>query len=106
MDFIYTEDIARANILAMQSDVVQGFYNVATGVETSLLELAQTLLRVMEIDLPVEFGSPRSVNGVPRRVADTSAATRDLGFTARIGLEDGLRRLVTWWRAENEVLAR
>jgi UDP-glucose 4-epimerase len=105
MDFVYTEDIARANILAIQSDVVEGFYNVASGVETSLLELAQALLRAMDSDLDVEFGPERPVNGVTRRLADTSAATRDFGFTAEVGLEDGLRKLVAWWRAERELAA-
>jgi UDP-glucose 4-epimerase len=104
MDFVYTEDIARANILAIESEVVEGFYNVASGVETSLLELARALLRVMESDLDVEFGPARAVNGVTRRLADTSAATRDLGFTAEIGIDEGLRRLVAWWRAEQEAL--
>lgn len=100
MDFVYTEDIARANVLAIGSDVVGGFYNVASGVETSLLDLAQALLRAMDSDLPVEFGPSRAVNGVTRRLADTSAATRDFGFTAQIGLDEGLRRLVEWWRAD------
>jgi UDP-glucose 4-epimerase len=104
MDFIYTEDIARANVLAIASDVVEGFYNVASGVETSLLELARALLRAMDSDLDVEFGPVRPVNGVTRRLADTSAATRDLGFTAEVELEDGLRRLVAWWRAANGAL--
>ncbi len=103
MDFVYTEDIARANILAIQSDVVEGFYNVASGEETSLLDLAHALLRAMDSDLDVEFGPARAVNGVTRRLADTSAATRDLGFTAEVGLEDGLRRLVAWWRAEKAI---
>jgi UDP-glucose 4-epimerase len=105
MDFVYTEDIARANVLAIQSDVVEGFYNVASGAETSLLDLAKALLRVMESDLDVEFGPERPVNGVTRRLADTSAATRDLGFSAEIGLDEGLRRLVAWWRAEKAVAA-
>ncbi|SDI98806.1 UDP-glucose 4-epimerase [Frankineae bacterium MT45] len=100
MDFVYTEDIARANILAIESDVNEGFYNVASGVETSLLDLARALLRAMDSDLDVEFGPERAVNGVTRRLADTSAATRDLGFTAEVGLEDGLRRLVAWWKAD------
>ena len=100
MDFVYTEDIARANVLAIQSDVVDGFYNVASGVETSLLDLARALLRAMDSELDVEFGPERQVNGVTRRLADTAAATRDLGFTAEVGLEDGLRRLVAWWQAE------
>jgi UDP-glucose 4-epimerase len=99
MDFVYTEDIARANILAIESDVAEGFYNVANGVETSLLELAHALLRAMESDLDVEFGPARPVNGVTRRLADTSAATRDFGFSPEVDLEDGLRRLVSWWQA-------
>jgi UDP-glucose 4-epimerase len=100
MDFVFTEDIARANVLAIGSDVVEGCYNVASGVETSLLELARALLRAMDSDLDVEFGPERPVNGVTRRLADTSAATRDLGFTAQVGLDEGLRRLVAWWRSE------
>ena len=106
MDFVYTEDIARANVLAIGSNVVEGFYNVASGVETSLLDLARALLRAMDSDLDVEFGPERPVNGVTRRLADTSAAARDLGFRAEVGLEDGLRRLVAWWTAEQEVLVR
>jgi UDP-glucose 4-epimerase len=58
----------------------------------------------MESELQVEFGPERAVNGVTRRLADTSAATHHLGFTAEIGLEDGLRRLVAWWRAEQGAL--
>jgi UDP-glucose 4-epimerase len=105
MDFVYTEDIARANVLAIQSDVVEGFYNVASGVETSLLDLAHALLRTMNSDLDVEFGPARQVNGVTRRLADTSAATRDFGFTATVGLDAGLRRLVEWWQAEKDIPA-
>jgi nucleoside-diphosphate-sugar epimerase len=46
----------------------------------------------------VEHGPDRAINGVVRRLADTSAARLDLGFTAETGLEDGLRELVDWWR--------
>lgn len=97
MDFVVTQDIARANILAAQSDIVDGVYNVASGRETSLLELAQALLRAMDSDLSVEHGPERAVNGVTRRLADTITAQVDLGFTAEISLEDGLRSLVEWW---------
>lgn len=98
MDFVFTRDIARANVLAAVSDVTEGHYNVASGTETSLLELATTLLRVMGSDLSVEHGPERAVNGVVRRLADTRAARRDLGFVASVGLEEGLRELVEWWR--------
>lgn len=98
MDFVQTRDIARANVLAAGSRVVEGAYNVASGTETSLLDLARALLAAMDSDLPVVHGPERAVNGVARRLADVSAARRDLGFEAQIGLEDGLRDLVAWWR--------
>ena len=97
MDFVVTKDIARANILAAQSNIVDGVFNIASGEETSLLELAQSLLRAMDSDLRVEHGPERAVNGVTRRLADTTAAKHELGFTAEISLEDGLRSLVEWW---------
>lgn len=105
MDFVCVPDIARANVLAAQSDVVAGTYNIASGTETSLLELAQALLRVMGSDLGVEHGPERAVNGVVRRLADTTAARRDLGFEATIGLDEGLRQLVDWWRPLRDEIA-
>jgi UDP-glucose 4-epimerase len=105
MDFVQTRDIARANILAATSPVVEGVYNIASGEETSLLGLAGALLRAMDSDLGVEHGPDRAVNGVVRRLADTTAAERDLGFRAEIGLEDGLRELVEWWLPLREEIA-
>ncbi|SDH61572.1 NAD-dependent epimerase/dehydratase family protein [Microbacterium pygmaeum] len=105
MDFVCVPDIARANVLAGASDIVDGDYNIASGTETSLLELAEALLRVMGSDLGVEHGPERAVNGVPRRLADTTAARRDLGFEASIGIEEGLRMLVDWWAPLREEIA-
>lgn len=106
MDFVCVPDIARANVLAAESGIVEGTYNIASGTETSLLELAEALLRVMDAeDLGVEHGPERAVNGVVRRLADTSAARRDLGFEATIGLEDGLRQLVAWWAPLREEIS-
>lgn len=102
MDFVYTEDIARANILAATADVTDEVFNVASGTETSLAELANKLLEVMDSDLSVEFGPERSVNKVPRRLADTSHARELIGFQAEVGIEQGLAQLVDWWRAERE----
>jgi UDP-glucose 4-epimerase len=105
MDFVYTADVARANVLAAASDVTHGIYNVASGTETSLLEMAQTLLRVMGSDLAVEHGPARLVNGVVRRLADTTAAWQDLGFKAEVELQEGLRELVRWWTPLREEIA-
>ncbi|MBS2550159.1 NAD-dependent epimerase/dehydratase family protein [Catenulispora sp. NL8] len=100
MDFVHVADIARANVLAAAADVTDEVFNVACGVETSLNELAKTLLEVMGSDMPVEYGPPRAVNGVTRRLADTARAAAGLGFVAEIGLREGLADLVEWWRAE------
>jgi len=105
MDFVFTRDIARANVLAATSEVREGIYNVASGTETSLLDLAEALLRAMDSDLAVEHGPERAVNGVNRRLADTSAAQHDLKFSATVELEEGLRELVEWWRPQREVVA-
>jgi UDP-glucose 4-epimerase len=100
MDFVYTEDIARANLLAAAGDVTDEVFNIASGTETSLVELAGALQRAMGSDLDLEFGPPRGVNGVTRRLADTSAAARRLGWKAEIALDEGLSRLVAWWRSQ------
>jgi UDP-glucose 4-epimerase len=97
MDFVFTGDIARANLLAASSDLAEGVYNIASGTETSLLGLAEALLEAMDSDLSVEHGSERAVNGVTRRLADISAASADLGFVAEVPLSEGLRELVEWW---------
>jgi UDP-glucose 4-epimerase len=100
MDFVYVEDIARANILAAKSAVSDQIFNVASGVETSLNDLAGALLRVMGSNLSLEHGPERKVNAVPRRKADISRAKQLLGFEAGVSLDEGLRRLVAWWRGE------
>ena len=102
MDFVFVEDVARANVLAGASSVSDEVFNIAAGRETSLLELAQALIRVLGARVGVEHAPERQVNPVPRRLADTSAARDRLGFEARVSLEDGLERLVTWWRRERE----
>lgn len=100
MDFVHVADIARANILAAEADVTDEVFNIASGTETSLKELAQALSEVMKFDGAPEHGPARAVNGVTRRLADTSAARQRLGFTAEIGLRDGLAGLVDWWRGQ------
>ncbi|HEY7633115.1 MAG TPA: SDR family NAD(P)-dependent oxidoreductase [Thermoleophilaceae bacterium] len=102
MDFVYVGDVARANLLAADADATDAVFNIASGVETSLLELAEALARVMGSDLAVEHRPERSVNKVPRRLADTSQARDQIGFEAEVDLEEGLTRLVEWWRGERE----
>ena len=100
MDFVYTADIARANLLAAEADATDLVFNVGTGVETSLLGLAEALLGAMGASRPVEFGPERAVNGVTRRLASVEAARHQLGWRPEVGLDEGLRLLVDWWRGE------
>ncbi len=99
MDFVYIDDVAKANVLALQSDCDDDVINVASGRETSLRELAAALLKVMgATHLVPEYGPERSVNPVLRRLASTRKAQSLLGFRAEVGLEQGLDRLVRWWQ--------
>jgi UDP-glucose 4-epimerase len=100
MDFIYTGDIARANLLAATTDVTNEVFNIGSGTETSLIDLAEMLARVMGTDLAPEFGPLRQVNPVPRRLADVTRASERLGWKAEVSLEAGLERLVSWWREQ------
>ncbi|MBV9379482.1 MAG: NAD-dependent epimerase/dehydratase family protein [Streptosporangiaceae bacterium] len=99
MDFVFTGDIARANLLAASSGVTDTVFNIGSGTETSLTELARALLSAMGAALPLEFGPPRGVNAVTRRLADVSRAAELLGWKPEVSLDEGLRRLVAWWRA-------
>ncbi|MGH9240680.1 MAG: NAD-dependent epimerase/dehydratase family protein [Vicinamibacterales bacterium] len=100
MDFVYVDDAARATILALASNVSDEVFNVASGVETSLNELAAALSHVMNVRRTSEHALERTVNAVTRRLAATERAERMLGFTAAVSLEEGLARLVEWWRTE------
>lgn len=97
MDFIYVDDVARANILAMESQVVDEVFNVGSGCETTLCELLNLLLRLTGNNHIIpEYLPERSVNLVSRRLADCSKAWKVLGFKSEVPLEEGLRRLIQW----------
>jgi UDP-glucose 4-epimerase len=102
MDFVHVADVARANLLAAAADVTDEVFNVASGSETSLVELARALRHAMDADVTVEHGPARAVNAVTRRLADTTHARERLGFEAEVGLDEGLRSLVEWWQAERK----
>ncbi len=102
-DFIYVGDIARANVLAMQSDTTGKNYNVGRGIGTSITELTELLLRLSGSDLPIEY-LPAGPTFVTNRIGSTVAATRDLGFTWDVDLEEGMRRLIAWRRDDQDAV--
>src|SRR5690606_15278604 len=84
MDFVHVHDIARANLLAAKSDVTDEVFNVASGTETSLRELAALLSGIMGSSLEPQYAPARKVNAVSRRLASTAKAERLLGFKSKI----------------------
>jgi UDP-glucose 4-epimerase len=104
MDLVYVGDVARANILAMRSGRTDDVYNVASGTETSLLDLWHAIRQVTGArHVEPEFHPPRKVNPVPRRLADTRRARDEIGFVAETSLADGLREFAAWGDAARRV---
>jgi UDP-glucose 4-epimerase len=79
----------------MRADAVDRFYNVGTGRRTTIRELAELLLRCTGSNQPIEY-LPGGLTFVKNRVGSLLRATRELGFTAEVELENGLRRLIEW----------
>lgn len=103
-DFITVQDAARCNVLALQSDVTDEFYNVGTGVQTSIRELCNRLLQFTGSDLEVTYMpyAPEDIRQlVQNRIGSPGKAHRDLGFVYRDSLEDGLQSLIRW-RSETQ----
>lgn len=98
-DFISVEDVARCNVKAMQAEVSDKFYNVGTGVQTSIKELCDLLLKIKRSSLTVQY-KPYSADDarslVQNRIGCPKLATEDLGFTYEMALEKGLTKLIEW----------
>jgi len=102
MDFIYVGDVARANVLAMETPCINRAINIGSGKETSLAELLNLMLAVTKSDLRPEYAPERKVNPVRRRLADITLARELLGFEAKVSLQEGLQELVKWRKAMKE----
>jgi UDP-glucose 4-epimerase len=96
MDFVYVEDVARANVAGLVADATDEVFNVGMGVETTLNELCRMLLKVSGSNLKPEYHEARNVNNVRARRATTEKAEKMLGFKADVDLETGLKLLIEW----------
>ncbi|MBI2815363.1 MAG: NAD-dependent epimerase/dehydratase family protein [Acidobacteria bacterium] len=96
MDFIYVGDVARANLMALESAVTDDVFNVGTGIQTSLRSLCELLLNLSCSNLRPEFKEARAVANVKARRASTEKAEKTIGFRAAVRLEQGLRELIHW----------
>jgi UDP-glucose 4-epimerase len=103
-DFIHVEEIARANVLAMKSDVTDVALNVGCGVKTTINELVMRLLALTGSSLTPEY-RPQEQMFVTHRVGSTEKAAEAIGFTAGVSLDEGLRKTVEWWQRERRPAA-
>lgn len=94
-DFVYVEDVARANVLGMRADCEDEAFNIGCGVGTSINELVALLLELTGSRLEPQY-VPEERSLVTRRLGSTEKAERLLGFRATTRLRDGLERLIEW----------
>ena len=100
-DFIDAEDAGRCNVLALESNISDEFYNVGTGIQTSIKELCDTILEIKNSNLVVKYNPYNEDDArqmVQNRIGDPKKAEKDLGFKYRYDLKSGLRRLIDWRR--------
>ena len=98
-DFVYVEDVARANISALLSDIKIGFYNVGTEVQTSVKQLCELILAIKRADLKITY-NPYSADDarqfVQNRIGSGKKAEKELGFRYKYSLREGLEKLIEW----------
>ncbi|MEM3422839.1 MAG: SDR family oxidoreductase [Candidatus Bilamarchaeaceae archaeon] len=99
-DFVYVEDVVSANILALESTVKNGIYNIGSGKETSLNELVKTLNEILGTKIEPIYEPPRE-GDIQRSVADISKAKKDLGYIPKYTLKEGLTKTIEWYRSIN-----
>jgi nucleoside-diphosphate-sugar epimerase len=94
-DFVHVVDCAEANVCAMKAETTDRFYNIGTGVRTSVKELAELLLELTGSDVGIVY-EPQGMSFVKNRIGATERARDEIGFEALVPLADGLRTLVEW----------
>jgi UDP-glucose 4-epimerase len=99
-DFVAVEDCARANLCAMRAETVDRFYNVGTGTRTSLKELAERICHLTGSNQPINYAPRSQATLVRNRIGSPKRASEEIGFTAEVDLDEGLRRLIAWRKAD------
>jgi nucleoside-diphosphate-sugar epimerase len=95
-DFIYVDDIVEGLIRCAVLGEPNGVYNLASGVETSIRSLAETINELAGNEAGVKVNPARNWDRSGRRFGSTEKASEELGFHAATALRDGLRRTVAW----------
>jgi UDP-glucose 4-epimerase len=104
-DFVYVGDCARANVCAMKADATDSFYNVGTGVKTTIKELTELILELTGSNLKIQY-EPGGTTFVKNRVGCPKKAEAEIGFKAKTDLREGLQKLIEWRISHKEEVAR
>jgi UDP-glucose 4-epimerase len=106
-DFTYIDDAVEATVMAAQSDRAVGeVFNVGTGVETRVNELAAELGRIIGVTTPPQHTNRRDIDNIRRRVVNIEKTRRALRWVPNVTLENGLQATVAWQRERSSGSAR
>lgn len=105
-DFIFVEDMARGLMACALMGSVGGVYNLATGRETSILELATLINEFTGNQTPLDLRPARDWDRSGKRFASTEKSERELSFAAQVDVREGIRRTVEWTKANAELIKR
>ena len=94
-DFVYVGDCAQANVLAMKAKAVDRFYNIGTGVRTSIKELVDMVIELTQFRQVPRY-EPAGLTFVKNRIGSPERAAAELGFKAQVQLREGLQKLISW----------
>jgi len=94
-DFVYVGDCAQANVLAMKAKTVDRFYNIGTGVRTSIKELVDMVIELTQFRQVPRY-EPAGLTFVKNRIGSPERAAAELGFKAQVQLREGLQKLISW----------
>jgi UDP-glucose 4-epimerase len=104
-DFVAVSDCGRANVCAMKADTTDRFYNVGTGKRTSLKELAEMVIALTGCRHPTKYAPRSQATLVRNRIGSPKRASAEIGFTAKVELQEGLARLIKWRASHKEEVA-
>jgi dTDP-L-rhamnose 4-epimerase len=103
-DFVHVTDIARANLLALESDSANGeAFNIGTGRPTTVARVAQLLARHLGVDAGPEIVARYRAGDIRHCYADVTRARQRLGFEPRVAFENGIADLVAWVREQKAI---
>jgi UDP-glucose 4-epimerase len=97
-DYVFVEDVVKANVLALEGK--EGIYNIGTGKETSVNELVEIFSKVLGREIKSEYAPPRK--GEASRISlDGEKAKRELGFVPKFSLPEGIRETIEWYKNQS-----